>query len=80
MAIEISVKWCPHCGALENVHSVMHRDESETVKVYCTCDKAEARVTEVPAGESYMLMVDAKLEGAEEQHDDPGEGDVSAGG
>lgn len=76
--IRVSVKWCPHCGELQNVHSVVHRDESETVKVFCSCGKAEPRVLEIPAGESYMLEVEAKKEAAQDDDSDPG--DVPAGG
>lgn len=71
--IRVSVKWCPHCGELECVRSVVSKDGAETVEVYCRCGVDAPRVTKVTAGESYMLDVDVKKEAGGDDDPDPGD-------
>lgn len=80
MAMEIDVKYCRACGALESISSVLHKDGSRTVTAACRCGAGEERITTVPAGETYMLRVETRLNEEAEQHDDPDSGDVQAGG
>lgn len=78
MAIEIEVKWCQRCGNLERLSSRLRDDGSRTVTVGCRCGAETPRAVTIPAGETYSLLVEAKMEEAK-AHDDPDTGNVQAG-
>lgn len=81
--MEIRVKRCAHCGALEDVHARIGRDDSVTLRLECACGQGEAREITIPRGEKYWLTMAALPHTDEtggEGHDgddpDPDSGDV----
>lgn len=80
MATAIEIKYCRHCGQLENMHSTMDcvRDVN-VIEVWCPCGAEPARTIELGATQPYYLKVETRMEEASE-HEDTDSGDVQAGG
>jgi len=80
MATAIEIKYCRHCGQLENMHSTMDVvNDRNIIKVWCACGAEEPRFAMLGANEPYYLQIETRMEEASE-HEDTDSGDVQAGG
>ena len=78
MATAIEIKYCRHCGQLENMHSTMDcvRDVN-VIEVWCPCGAELARTIELGATQPYYLKVETRMEEAS-GNDGDDQGDVLA--
>lgn len=81
MATAIEIKYCKHCGQLENMHSNfdwMH--DKNVIKVWCACGAEAPRIVELGATEPYYLDVEVRQEKEETVDADSDSGDIPEGG
>ena len=80
METAIEIKYCRHCGRLENMHSMMdYVNDRNLIEVWCPCGAEPPRTIELAANEPYYLQIETRVEEAT-KHDDPDSGDIQAGG